>query len=300
MRRLAGSPLEQAQYALHLLERDRRLQVVQAALAVLEEVTLPPARHSLLDRYAYFDAQGVKRDAGGFTRASVLRALRRVAKVEDVPLLERAATTYEFIPPGRSDEAGGAIRAAALLTLDALDPALAAFYAVRLLVDGFSLEISGEPGATAARLLASHGQLLPLYERALQPVAHQSELLAEVLRNLVELPASLLPALIAHLRGSQDEIVLVGLVDLLAQHEAGSEQGEALVSFLRETRLYGVYGYAVKAIVASHREALLALLPRIARDEDDERKRRSLAEAVALLEGRTSVGGWLAELRAAL
>jgi hypothetical protein len=43
---------------------------------------------------------------------------------------------------------------------------------------------------------------------------------AECLRSLTDLPASLLPSLVERFRESDDEIVLLGLFDLLLAHAA--------------------------------------------------------------------------------
>jgi hypothetical protein len=59
----------------------------------------------------------------------------------------------------------GFLRAGALLILNELDDSLAGFEATRLLVDGLTDPMSGEPALTAVRALASQGQAAALLLR---------------------------------------------------------------------------------------------------------------------------------------
>ncbi|NTU81351.1 MAG: hypothetical protein HGA45_18565 [Chloroflexales bacterium] len=162
LERLADDPEAQASYAATVLTTERRAQIVGPALAALEQQPLPEARPALLRLYAHLGADGTRHDAGGTFRASILRALRPWATIDDLPLLERAVTTYEFLPPGRSEEATP-IRGAGLVALADLDPELAGFHAARLLVDIHTSRPSGEPAKTAAGVLAACSEHLALY-----------------------------------------------------------------------------------------------------------------------------------------
>src|SRR5437868_2999019 len=118
----------------------------------------------------HYNENGRRRDPGCFARTTLTRALRHVVRQDDVGLVERTVTTYEFMPPF-TGPAGGEVAAGlcsvALVTLIEIDETLAGYHSVRLLVDQYTSPMSGEPAVTAARVLAAQGQLLPLYARAL-------------------------------------------------------------------------------------------------------------------------------------
>ncbi|NPV09765.1 MAG: hypothetical protein HPY83_17620 [Anaerolineae bacterium] len=246
--------------------------------------------------YHYYASDPYRRDSGAYVRSAILQAWRPLARADDVPLLERALLTYEFPPPGRT-EGAASLRAAALVTLSDLEPGLAAYHAVRLLADKHNSAMSGEPGVTAARVLASQGEMLPLYACAVAPTGVRVEVVSECLRSLVRMPGSLLPALVEQYQRTSDEIVLVGLFDLILGHEDGAKQTPFLLSFLQETHLHDAYRYLVTVIVAGRHAHLLSDLIALARHESDRLKRRALAEALSLLAGDPEVDAVLADLQ---
>jgi hypothetical protein len=278
LRRLADDPAAQAALAARLLETERNAEVVLAALAVLAEASDPTRRPALLRAYAYYDANPARRDGGGPVRAAILKALRPIALPEDTPLLERAAATYEFL----FGEVAGDLRAAALLALARVDDALAGYHAVRLLSDRHTSIMSGEPAVTAVRTLAAQGQTLPLYAYVAQVQEPIGDVAAECLRSLTALPASLLPALIERYRESTDEIVLLGLFDLLLAHETRAAHHAFILDFLSATGLYTLYRSLVATLVASRDETLIAALTAMAEVERNPRKLEMLREALAL------------------
>jgi hypothetical protein len=144
LREPASEPAAQAALAQTVLATDKDVQAIRAAVEVLKQHPTPAARRLLRDRFDHYAADGVRRDAGTYLRATIIQALRQIALPDDLPLLERAATTYEFLPPGRSEE-GSLLRSAALVTLDAVDPKLAAYHCIRLLADPYTSRLSGEP-----------------------------------------------------------------------------------------------------------------------------------------------------------
>lgn len=275
---LARAPREQVEYARRLLETARNPEVALAALAVLaprEDIALRPA---LLSKYEYCDAKGVRRDQGGVIRVAILNALRPIVQREDVPLLERAAMTYEFL----YGEAAGDLRAAALLTLNEVDDLLAAYHSVRLLEDPYTDLMSGEPAVTAVRVLASQDQSLPLYAYVIHEQTRVAEVLAESLRSLVMIPASLLPAIVEKYRECDDEIVLLGLFDLLLAHDVRAQYSGFILDFLRTTTLYNIYRYLVSLLIATHDEVLIKDLETMFKAEQDRYKSAILREAFAL------------------
>lgn len=301
---LASTPEEQARYALELLQTDRSVQVVAAAIDIFVGQREPAARPTLLRLYAFYDADWLRRDPGGQLRSAILKALRHTATRDDLPLLERAATTYEFMPPGRS-ECAEAIRAAAVVTMNEVDDELASYHCARLLaearlrpaVDEVTRPQSGEPAATAIRVLASQSRLLPLYSYVLQPEGSYAEVVSEALRCLIGLPESLLPPLVERLRETDDEIVLLGLFDLILGHEASATFADFVGDFLRTTRQYDVYRYLVAAIVASRSKELLTQLLLAAEETHDRHKVEALIELLAVRQGDRRIDQLLHELQ---
>jgi hypothetical protein len=281
---LAQEPEEQITFAVSLLDAESNASVLQAALTVLEQAyedaPPPTLRPALLGAYARL-RDGGGDDQGCYARAAILRLLRPLALPADAPLLERAAATYEFLPPGRS-EVGAGLRSAALIALDEADPQLAGYHATRLLTDQHTSTMSGEPAVTAVRVLAARGALLPLYAFLLGAEPEIPDVVAECLRNLAPIPPSVLTPLVDRYLASEDEIVLLGLFDLLLAHETRDDYVDTILAFLRATRLYNLYRYLVSAIVAGRFKTLIAGVTAMAATESDPRKCEILREALSL------------------
>ncbi len=284
-----GSPAR-VEYALELAAAESNQDVLQAALDVLAAADDPRARPVLLDRFASVADGSGGPDPGCYLRVALLRSLRYLARPDDAAALERGVTTYEFMPPftglTRGEVAAG-LRSVALVTLNEVDETLAGYHATRLLTDRYTSPMSGEPALTAVQVLAAQGHVLPLYSFVLRESAEgdasgASEVLGESLRNLTPLPASLLPALVECYGDSRDEIVLLGLFDLLLVHETRARYDEVVLDFLRATRLYNIFRYLVSAIVASRRADLTARLEAMAAGEPDRVKAEILRDALAL------------------
>ncbi len=278
LRALSADPAAQTALALSVLDSDKDVQAIRAALDVLIRQPTPAAHAVLCERFEHYAADGVRRDTGGYLRAAILQALRPIALPADAPLLERAATTYEFLPPGRSEE-GALLRSAALVALEAVDPLLGAYHGVRLLADRHTAPQSGEPALTAVRVLAAQGNAWPLYYYALHQPSPNSDVLSECLKNLSGLPAALWAELIERYRASDDEVVLLGLVDMVL--EAGYPS-DFVHKFMSSTDKYAVYQYLVTRLVARPTKPGLAELGYQAQHERDARKLSLLAEALAL------------------
>lgn len=280
----AGSP-EYIDCALRLVEVATHPEALQEALDALAESDDPRLRPALLARYTSLAANGPRRDPGCFQRAALLRALRPLARKDDAALLEEAVRTIEcmppFAPPNRGDVAAG-LRSVALVALNEVDETLAGYHAVRLLMDQYTSPMSGEPAATAARVLAAQGHVLPLYEYLLAPLPGSAEVVAECLRGLDEMPMSLLRPLIERFAASDDEIVLLGLFDLLLTRDDSAAFTDVVLDFVRTTRQYNVYRYVVSVIVARRRKDLIAELAALVGDEPDRVKAEILREALAL------------------
>jgi hypothetical protein len=287
---LAADPLAQARFAAELLASERRAQLLGPALAALEQLPIPEARPSLLQLYADLDADGTRRDAGGGFRAAALRALRPWAVAGDLPLLERAVSTYEFLPPSRSEEAGP-IRAAGLVALADLDPQLAGFHAARLLVDHYHTSpLSGEPGKTAAGVLAAQSETLTLYLYTLGG-AQRDEVTAECLRHLADAPESVARELCGRFDPAARELAQIGLIDMLLARPDSSFVREELGGRLRQPTPLNVLRYLAVTMAASRRRPLMEAVIAAAADERDPGRRGALEEALALLPDEQAAQG---------
>lgn len=281
LQRLADDPEAQARYAATLLATERRAQLVGPALVALEQLPLPEARPSLLRLYAHLDADGTRHDAGGTFRASILRALRPWATANDLPLLERAVTTYEFLPPGRSEEATP-IRAAGLVALADLDPELAGFHAARLLVDIYTSRPSGEPAKTAAGVLAARSEHLALYLYTLRPTQHE-DVAAECLRHLADAPDTIAREICARYGPEASEAAQLGLIDMLVARPDRALFHDELRARLRPPASLTVLRYLVVVMMASRRRELVDEVVATVEAEGDPQRLAVLIEALELL-----------------
>jgi hypothetical protein len=283
LRDLAGDPTAQSAYAVTLLGGEHGKDVMQAALAVLAAYPDRAARAPILRLYARYAADKGVRDPGAYFRRSLLDALRPLAERADADLLAEAAATYEFWPPDFAEDAV-LLRAAAIVVLAEVDEELARFHAARLLVDPYLAPMSGEPAISGARVLGILGELTVLWSYIFKDLPPQyPEVTAECLRQLVALPESLLGALIERYREKPPAAVLLGLVDLLINHETGPHGRPFLQQQLQTTRDADLYRYIVMSMVASGKQPLLDDLVGAAQTAQDKRKLAILAEAFELL-----------------
>jgi hypothetical protein len=282
LKELADSPEAQFNYALELVTTESRQDFLEAVLEVLSTASRDSrVRPALLAAYANCENVPSRSDAGCYRRIALLRALRPLARREDAPMLERAASTYEFLPPTRSEMAAG-LRSTALVVLNEIDEQLAAYHAVRLLTDEHTSELSGEPALTAAQTLASQGQLLPLYGYAMRTDPTMPEVVGECLRNLAGVPVSILRPLIARYITSPHEIVLLGLFELLLEHPERESFQPLIIEFMQETKLMDLYRWLVNAALTSRNPTLIAAVTALEPAEADSRKLGILREALAL------------------
>lgn len=279
---LTATPAAQLDYALALLASESRQDIVDQALDVLRAAPEDTrVRAALLEAYARFESGPGRGDQGCYGRMALLRALRPLARREDAALLARAASTYEFLPPGRSEVAAG-LRSTALVVLNDVDEQLASYHAIRLLTDQHTSPLSGEPAITAAQTLAVQGQYLPLYGYAVRTDATMPELVAECLRNLSGVPLSVLWPLVDRYITSPHEIVMLGLFELLLAHPERQVFLPLIVEFLRETRLMDLYRWLVSTALTSREPKLIAAIKALEREENDPRKLVILHDALSL------------------
>jgi hypothetical protein len=239
-----------------MLRSARTPEAVEAAVGLLSPGA-PELRATALAHYERLAAEPT-RDPGAHVRAALLRALRSVALPEDVGMLERATTTYEYLPPG-PEEVAGRLRGAALVMLADLDERRAGFYAARLIADPDPLtsSMSGEPALTAVRLLAAQDQLTVLYGWLTSAGPKAPEPVAEALRAMTGAPASIVLDLVERMGASRDEVLLLGLFDLLLTTPEAERFESFVLEFLRDTELMDLFGAIAATIIASRRERLI-------------------------------------------
>lgn len=260
LRALASDPRAQAAFAVTLLTLRNGAEVILAALQILTSTPYPPARDALLALYADYGGRNEKRDPAAYLRAAILRALRAIVLPADGPFLAQATATYVFPPPEFKEE-GAMLRAAALLALAEIEDELTRYHAVRLLANEHTDTMSGEPALTAANVLATQGEILPLYFYIMQDGARVlPEVVSTCLSNLTTLRADLLPGILERYAESQNEIVLVGLFDLLLNHQAGLQETTFLTHFLQQSQQLDAYRYLVVTMVTSGKPDVLQLL----------------------------------------
>lgn len=248
---LRGSPAKQADYATQLLAPKNGLEVVKAAVDVLSKHPAPAAKPSLCRLYWHYAEHNGTRDPAAYTRSAILKALREITTAEDVDLVVDAVTTYEFLPPLFTEEAA-LLRSTAIVLLSELDDQVAAFFATRLLADGYTESMSGQPALTAVRVLAAQGELLPLYYYAIQ---HQHgghpEVMAECLRNLGQAPDAVVSELVSQYGKSEDRAALVGLFDMLVMGPGAPRHPDYLAAFLQETKDLDLFRYLATVMITS-------------------------------------------------
>jgi hypothetical protein len=294
---LASDRNAQSDFAVSLLQLRQKRDVLLAALKVLARSPNSAAREPMRQLFEHFSADGRKRDPGAFMRRAVLDAWRPVALPADVPLLVQAVNTYEFLPPGFKEDAIS-LRTGALLILNELDDALAGFQATRLLVDGFSDPMSGEPALTAVRVLASQEQSLPLYLIAIQANdAAIPEVVSECLRNLTGAPAALLPGIIARHGKAESAIIRIGLCDLLIGHEAGAQGVDTLADALATIPDLAAFRYLVIAMLTPRRPELTAAVLQMARLETHRGRVGVLLEVFDLFSANPDIAALTGQLR---
>jgi hypothetical protein len=267
----------QVELGLVLLGRAGNPEAIATAVGMLGTSSDPRIRQVITQKYETLNAQPRRRDSGCFQRTALVRALRDRATTDDIALLETALWTREIT--GR-DDAASQLRAAALVTLNEVDGSLACFHAVRLLSDAH--DMSGEPAVTAARLLTTREQLLPLYGLVASG-GGTPEVRAECLRGLTTLPFSLVTRLLEQFRDEKDSTFLVGLFDLLLGHASRAAFAEFIASYLDRATSIDLYRFVVNSIVASRDPALTALLRRPDGPGENSPKGTVLREALALI-----------------
>ncbi|MGD9933689.1 MAG: hypothetical protein AB7T37_08200 [Dehalococcoidia bacterium] len=294
---LQADPPAQARAALAALSLPPSPGILFSVASVLEKHPLVEAHDPLVAAYIAVEADRKKLDSGGALRAAILKALRRVAGPVDLPLVLRAAATYEVTPNG---PAALELRAEAAITLVDLRPDTAALVAARLLAEApdpaVTARQTGEPAVTAARVLGAIGRYEALYMAATLDWNAPSEVIAECIRQLAAAPQLVFPSLVQRFAACTDDAINAALVDLLVAGEERGQDAEAdIVHWLRTVSL-DVYQFAIASLVASRRPDLHAVAANLVGEEFRRDRLTVAAEALAnargsqpLLEARATV-----------
>lgn len=261
-----------------IMHEGRDLDTVRRAIGMIGDAEDPAFRDELKQKYDWCDAQPEKRDGGGYIRAAIVRALRPISDPTDVDLFQRAMSSYEI---DGAMELDGDLRAAGLLAMNDIDPDLAANWAARLVLDP-QMTFSGDPANTAIRLLASHGNLAPIFGLVSWGEA-RTDVLAEGLRNLVELQNELLPILVDRYLDNDDEQIILGLFDLLLAHRSRDSWTSAIEHWFRTTTVMDLYGIVAIQMVASRSEPLITMLRNLRELEIDAMRVSMLDQALELV-----------------
>jgi hypothetical protein len=303
LRALATDPTAQAAHAATLLDLRHGAEVIVAALQILTRSPHHMARPALWALYDDYCARGQQRDPAGYMRSAIVRALRAVVLPADVPRLAQVTAMYLFPPPEFREE-GAMLRSAALAALNEVDDDLTRYHAVRLLANEHTDRMSGEPALTAAKVLATRGELLPLYFYVMQDGSRTvPEVVSACLGNLTTLRTDLLPDLLARFtadtgENAPSEIVLVGLFDLLLNHAEGPQALDFLATFLQTSNQLDAYRYLVVTMATSGKPALIELLVAQAGATTSRDKAGLLLDALLLLpSNEPAIKGLITELQ---
>lgn len=256
-RALRNDPAARRELAREILDQEANAELLMAALQALDDRVRVEDHGVLCGLYSWLEEDFRRRDPGGMVRVEVLRVLWHLRLRDDLELAEAASTRVERSLNGN----GEVIRAAGLALLGVLDPEVAAFRAAAMLARVDAHPMNAEPALTAARLLGSLGHSVALATHVLRPPRSEpSEVTAECIRGLSGLPVRHIQPVLDAFASSTDEVVLLGLGDLVVSLEPGEAVSAVVREMLTGADTPEVYGFLVTAIIASRRDDLLAEL----------------------------------------
>lgn len=260
--------------------RVRRALLPEELEDALQRLAVPgdaAVRSVVLERYRALSASR-RRDADCRLRWLLLRALRDLATPEDVPLLLDATRTFEHMPLPLGEVAHG-IRAEGLHRLLEIDSDLARWRAVEMLADGQDNPVSGEPAATALRVLGSAGELALVYAVALDnPYGLPAAAQAEALLWLGELPQPRLRTVVERFIERDDPSLLLAVIDLSVEQSA-TWLDELLIEALLSTVHIDAFRYAILHAAGRHRRDLVEMIgARLDRGRDRDHVKLAVLE----------------------
>lgn len=213
------NPGAAVELAIELVERERVHRVLEPALALIERAAAPGARVVLRARFVDLAEHGDRHDQDCALRVGIVKALAAIGSRGDAEVAEAAIATIQI---RMGVDVAQNLRAEGLLFLAAIEPDLADFRAVELLADAHTSTFSGEPAATAIRVLAGRGQLLPIWA-----VARRADTSPDVLAQ----------AFASLAQSAPKPLQTQALLEQLAAARARGEEGEALALVAAEAIL---------------------------------------------------------------
>ncbi|MCA9833212.1 MAG: hypothetical protein KC435_04655 [Thermomicrobiales bacterium] len=268
---------EQIARAIELMRKSIDLDLTRHAIGILGRAESASLHDVLVEKYQWCDEQPHRRDGGAYIRSAIVRAIRPISGPADVSLLLHAMQTYEH---DAAWEVCSDLRAAAMMTMNDINPEITADFAVRFMHEP-EATLSDEPALSAIRLLASHGNLAPIFGTV--SWGHgRTEVVAEGLRNLVELPDELVPILVDQFIENENEQIILGLFDLLLAHQTRDSWANTIEGWFRMTTVMDLYGIIAMQIVASRSDVLIGMLRDIRSEEVDSLRRGLLDQALEL------------------
>ncbi|TAK22830.1 MAG: hypothetical protein EPO26_10265 [Chloroflexota bacterium] len=217
--------------ALDILRSENSPRAIEPALKLLASDPPTEARLTLRDLYWAFHREPIRRDIDCELRTSIVEMLRTLNSGADADIAEAAISTIQPTPPGMVDVAQP-LRAGGLLLMAQIDPEIAAYHAAALVTDPHTSAFSGEPAATAIRLLAGMRQFLPIWGAARRP----------------GLPPEALAAALEALGGAPASLVLTLLHDHLTAATARGPEGEADILVIGDAAFTGRFAAMYEAI----------------------------------------------------
>lgn len=252
----AADPADRPRLALAMLHQPIERAALDTALALLADAALTDADRPVLRWQLEHLLDHKERDQICDAREAITRLLIRIGSPADLDLYQRGIAVHEQI---RGVDVGQKLRAAALVGISTVDPALGVYYAVHLLQDrADTSRFSGEPAVTAIRLLAAGGQHAAIYQLLL---AHPGDLVGEVAAAALEslgndFPPDLYRPLVEPYLAADRAVPLTGAI----AHITGSRCArlyDLLPRILTTTRDVHLYNYGVIALAASRDPALV-------------------------------------------
>ena len=213
------NPSAAVDFAIELVGREHVHRALEPALKLIEQAAAADARPALRARYADLAEHGDRHDQDCALRVGIVKALAAVGSREDGDIAEAAIGTVQI---RMGVDVAQNLRAEGLLFLAAIEPELSDFRAVELLSDPHVSTFSGEPSATAIRVLAGHGQMLPIWA-----VARRAETPPDVLAQ----------AFASLARGAPKRLQTQALLEQLGSARGRGEEGEPLALVAAEAIL---------------------------------------------------------------
>lgn len=283
LRALRADPAGQRAYAAELIAQGDLGELLPQVLAALGPPFDPAIRPALVARYVAFDSSR-RTDPGAYNRSRLLAALAPIATSDDLDLFLDAVGRQER--SAQEPHGPSALRAAALVGLEQIDPQSAVYHAMRLLADQEgTLEMTGEPAVTAVRVLANLGQENVLYYHALTAGRMaNSEALGEAIRSLVNLRPAVVDDAIGRFGANPDDVVAAGACDL-ALAAGPTDAAMAYVRGVLESERHDLAGYLMMAIAALRKPAWLDVLYQRADEETNRTRMEMLIPALKAVVG---------------